>query len=406
MAKAPKTKKVVIFDWKGQNHNGVRESGEIEATTLKEARGLIQKRGIKLKKIRKQSHPIFGGDSVKNRDVVVLSRQLATMVEGGIPIAQALSVVGQSSDNRAVKILLAKMRMNVEEGEDLTSTLRKHPKHFNSLYVGLVNVGEESGTLGPMLGRIAAYLEKAEAMRRKIKSALMYPVIVMSVGLIIVAGLLIFIIPQFQSLFESNNAELPLLTSIVITASETLQEHWLLVAILIFMSNISSKYFYKKSFSFKHLVDRLMLKVPVFGPLVRKSILVRVTRTVAIMFRAGIPMVETLGVIAPASGNEVFRRALSQVQNDIATGQPLESSLREAKQFPSMILQMVRTGEETGEMDSMLDKVAEFYEDEVDNTISGISALVEPIMVVVLGILIGIVVVAMYLPIFKLGDVF
>ncbi len=406
MARADQKKKIATYEWQGLNHNGVRESGEVDADNIKRARQIIQNNGIRIKRLKKQSVPLFGTSSVKNRDIVVLSRQLATMVEGGIPIAQALSVVGQSSDNRAVKSLLSHMRLKVEEGDDLTSTLRQHPKHFNSLFVGLVNVGEESGTLGPMLGRIATYMEKAEAIRRKIKSALMYPVIVLIIGMIIVAGLLIYIIPQFQQLFESNNAELPALTSAVIGVSELLQKHWLIVLIGLFLFVLLFSSSYKKSISFRHLVDKLLLKIPAFGPLIRKGVLVRITRTIAIMFRAGIPMVETLGIVAPASGNEVFSRALSQVQNDIATGQPLESSLRQTKQFPSMVLQMVRTGEETGEMDTMLDKVAEFYEDEVDNTIAGISALVEPIMVVILGGLIGVVVVAMYLPIFNLGGVF
>ncbi len=406
MARQNNKLRLIAFEWKGMNREGIRESGEVDARSLRHARSLVQKQGIKIIKIKKQPKPLFGRGGIKNRDIVILSRQLATMIEGGIPIAQALSVVGQSSDNRSVKSLLAKMRLKVEEGADLTSVMRSHPKQFNSLYVGLINVGEQSGTLGTMLGRIASYLEKAEAIRRKVKSALMYPVIVLLVGLLIVVGLLIYIIPQFQNLFAENNAELPALTKSVITASQGLQDHWPMILSASVVTVLLMHFSYTRSQKFKYLADKLLLKIPAFGPLIRKSILVRITRTIAIMFRAGIPMVETLGIVAPASGNEVYSRALNQVQNDIATGQPLESSLRESKVFPSMVLQMVRTGEETGEMDSMLDKVAEFYEDEVDNTIAGISALIEPIMIVILGGLIGLVVVAMYLPIFSLGNVF
>lgn len=406
MANAAKRERTITFEWKGTNHSGIREIGEVDANSLKHARQLVKNKGIKIQKVRRQAKPLFGTGGVKNRDIVILSRQLATMVEAGMPIAQSLSVVGQSSDNKAVKSLLSRMRLKVEEGADLTAVLRQHPKHFNSLYVGLVHVGEESGTLGPMLGRIATYMEKAEAIRRKIKSALIYPVIVLIIGLIIVTGLLIYIIPPFKDLFEANNAELPALTGAVVGASNGLRDNWPVAlggGVLVYFVFTS---LYKRTLYFRHLVDKLLLKVPAFGSLVRKGILVRITRTIAIMFRAGIPMVETLGIVAPASGNEVFSRALSQVQNDIATGQPLESSLRESKQFPSMVIQMVRTGEETGEMDSMLNKVADFYEDEVDNTVAGISALVEPVMVVILGGLIGVVVIAMYLPIFNLGNVF
>lgn len=405
MAKKKKVKQSITFQWHGLSSDGVKRNGEIDATSLKVARRSVQNDGIRIKKIKKRAEPLFGS-SIKVKDIVIISRQLATMIDGGIPVSQCLSVVGQSSDNPAVKSLLTKMRLRIEEGSNLTSTLRQHPEHFNSLYVGLVNVGEESGTLGLMLGKVAAYMEKAESIRGKIKSALMYPVIVMIFGLLIVTGLLLYVIPQFQKLFEENGAELPALTAAVVTASEVLQNHWLIVFASAGFTVFLIKMSYKRSAGFRYKMDKLILNLPVFGDLIRKGVIVKVTRTVAIMFRSGIPMVEILGVIAPVSGNAVFTRALSEVQNKIATGQPLEPALKESKEFPSMVLQMVRTGEETGEMDAMLDKAADFYEDEVDNTIAGISTLIEPLMIVILGGIIGVVIIAMYLPIFSLGEVF
>ncbi|MEE9447683.1 MAG: type II secretion system F family protein [Arenicellales bacterium] len=406
MAKAQTKVKLHNFIWSGTNHKGVKDNGEIEAASIRLARMLLRQKGINVKKVRKEAKPLFGGPKVTNRDIVVLTRQLATMVEGGIPIAQSITAVAQSSENPAVRKLLSNMRRRVDSGENLTSTLKHHPKHFNQLYIGLVTVGEESGTLGPMLIRIAAYLEKSEALRRKIKSAMMYPVIVFGLGMLIAAGLLIFIIPQFQTLFNDFGAELPALTKYVIKASEFVQAQWffILAGMVIFFYVYRS--LYRSSEAVLYATDKMVLKIPVFGPLIRKSVLARISRTIAIMFRAGIPLVETLGTIAPAAGNYIYTKGLAQVRTDISTGQPLESSMRDTKLFPSMVLQMVRTGEETGEMDSMLDKAADYYEDEVDNTVDSISSLVEPMLVVVLGIMIGTVVIAMYLPIFNLGSVF
>ena len=406
MAIAKTRDKLHNYLWRGTNHKGHKESGEIEAASPRLARMLLRQKGYTVKKLKREATPLIGGRKVSNRDIVVITRQLATMVEGGIPIAQTITAVGNSSDNPAVKKLLSKLRHRVETGENFTSVLRHHPKHFNPLYVGLVNVGEESGTLGPMLKRIAHYLEKQEALKRKVISALMYPVIVFIIGLLILTGLLLFIIPKFQDLFNNFGAELPALTRNVIGASDYVQAHWFIIFVSIGVGIFVYRQFYRRSLSVKAFTDRMILKIPVFGELIRKSVLARVSRTIAIMFRAGIPMVETLATIAPAAGNYTYTSALNQVRTDISTGQPLELSMRETKVFPSMVLQMVQTGEETGEMDSMLDRAADYYEDEVDNTVASISSLVEPILVVVLGVMIGTVVVAMYLPVFQLGTVF
>lgn len=407
-AKPKKPGKNVLHNylWKGINHRGAKENGEIEAVSINLARLLLRQRGLKITSVRKEPKSLFSGDKVKANDIVIISRQLATLVEGGIPIAQSLTAVGQSSDKNSVKKLLSVLRRRVDSGVDLTTALRDHPQHFNKLYIALVHVGEQSGTLGPMLKRIATYLEKAEALRRKVVSALTYPVIVMVLGISIAAGLLIFVIPQFQEVFDNFGAELPALTRWVIGASEGLQSNIVEIMIGYVVFHLAFRAAYRRNARVHLLTDRFILRLPVFGKLIRKSILARIARTIAIMFHAGIPMVETLATIAPAAGNQVYTNALNEVRTQVSTGLPLEASLRGTGVFPSMILQMVRTGEETGEMDSMLNRAADFYEDEVDAMVSAISSLIEPMLVVVLGAMIGVVVVAMYLPIFQLASVF
>lgn len=394
------------YTWKGLDYKGIKDEGIIDATSARLARMLLQRRGIKVTNLKKETTSLFGGKKIKVRDVSVFTRQLSTLIEGGIPLAQALSSVGESSDNTAVKKLLRILRTRVESGDDLTTAMRGYPKQFDPLYIGLVNVGEHSGTLGLMLRRIASYLEKSAALKRKVISALMYPVIVFFVGMFIVAGLLIFIIPKFQDLFASVGSDLPALTQAVVSLSEFIHANWLFILFIIVLSVILFRQLYRRLPTVHLLVDRIVLNIPVFGELIRKSILSRVARTIAIMFRAGIPMVRTLGTIAPAAGNMLYTRTLEQVRTDVSTGEPLAAALRNSGQFPNLILQMVKTGEETGEMDNMLDRAADYYEEEVDNSVSIISSLVEPIMVVILGALIGIVVIAMYLPIFKLGSAF
>jgi type IV pilus assembly protein PilC len=401
-----KPNKLHNYRWKGTNHRGAKERGEIEAASPKAARLILRQRGLKVTSVRKDSQSLFARDKVKPNDIVIATRQLATLVEGGIPIAQSITAVGQSSDKTSVKKLLGSMRKRVDEGVTLSTSIRDHPKHFNSLYLALVNVGEEAGMLGPMLRRIATYLEKAEALRRKVISALTYPIIVLFLGVSIAVGLLIFVIPQFQDIFNNFGAELPALTRHVIALSEFLQNNVLKLLAGAIASYFIYRTLYRRSERVHLFTDRLILRIPVFGSLIRKSILARISRTISIMFRAGIPMVETLGTIAPAAGNLVYTNALNDVRKMVSTGQPFEASLRNTGVFPSMVLQMVRTGEETGEMDSMLDRAADFYEDEVDAIVAAISSLVEPILIVVLGSLIGVVVVAMYLPIFHLASVF
>lgn len=406
MATKTKAEKLYTYNWRGTNVKGFKEHGQVEAASPKMARMQLRQRRIKVISVKKESQPLIGGHKVKNRDIVILTRQLATLVEGGIPIAESLTAVGNSSDNTAVTKLLRKIRARVETGDNLTTALRYHKEHFNALYVGLVGVGEDSGTLGPMLARIATYLEKAEALKGKVKSALTYPVIVTFLGTAIASGLLIFIIPQFEELFNNFGAELPALTRYVIRASEFMQAYWWLVLICIILYFYIHRYFYRTSLKVETATDKFFLKIPVFGELIRKGILAKIARTIAIMFRAGIPMVETLATVGPASGNQVYVQSLAKVRSEVSTGQPLETSLRETKVFPAMILQMVKTGEETGELDAMLDRAADFYEDEVDNMVAAISSLVEPLLVVVLGVMIGTVVIAMYLPIFNLASVF
>ena len=407
MAKAKSKKNEPIsFTWSGLDKGRKKASGEIEATNIQAARLLLRRQGIKVKKLRKTSSGLSFGQTVKVKDIVFTTRQLATMIEAGIPVAQSLRGIATGHDNPAVKSLLNRIRGDIEAGTNLSVSLKKHPQHFNRLYTSLVSVGEESGTLDNLMNNIAGYLEKMENIKSKVKSALFYPALVIIVAIVIVAVLLIVVIPEFETLFSDFGADLPSLTKWVVSLSHSLQERWYIYLGGAMVAGFLFTYSYKRSTKMQHFLDRLILRFPIFGPIIRKAVLARIARTLAIMFGAGIPLVDALETVANAAGNRVYRDGILHVRREVSTGRTLENSMAETKLFPGMMLQMVATGEEAGELETMLGKVADFFENEVDNAVAVISSLIEPLLIIVLGIIVGTIVIAMYLPIFKLGAVF
>jgi type IV pilus assembly protein PilC len=407
MAKTKEKSKPSTFVWNGIDKGNRKASGEIEAVNLQIAKLLLRRQGIRVKKIRKRSKSLFSlGKTVKVKDIVFFTRQLATMMEAGIPIATSLRGISVGHENAAVKTLLSSIREDVEAGTNLSSTLKKHPGHFNRLYTSLISVGEESGTLDVLMNKIASYLEKMEAIKAKIRSAMFYPALVIIVAVVIVSILLIVVIPEFESLFSDYGSDLPSLTQWVVDLSHTFQQYWFWIFLGLMVFSTFLVFSYKRSTKMQHTLDRIILHIPVFGPIIRKAIIARVSRTLATMFGAGIPLVDALETVAKAAGNRVYTRGLLEVRRDVSTGRNLEGSMSDTGLFPGMMLQMVSTGEEAGELERMLDKVAEFFENEVDNAIAIIASLVEPFLIIILGIIVGTIVIAMYLPIFKLGAVF
>lgn len=407
MAKAKSKAAPSVFSWSGIDKANRKASGELEAQNIQAAKMLLRRQGVRIKKIRKQAKPLFSfGNTVKVKDIVFLTRQIATMIEAGIPIAQTLRGISLGHENAGVKKLLGSIRSDVEAGTNLSTSLRKHPQHFNRLYTSLVTVGEQSGTLDRLMNKIASYLEKIEEIKGKVKSALFYPALVIIVAIVIVAILLIVVIPEFETLFSDFGADLPSLTKWVVNLSHSVQQYWVIYLLSTMVIGTALVFAYKRSSKMQHTMDRLILRVPVFGTIVRKSIIARVARTLATMFGAGIPLVDSLETVASAAGNGVYREGLLKIRRDVSTGRSLEGSMTDTGLFPGMVLQMVATGEESGELEVMLDKVADFFESEVDNAVAVISSLVEPFLIIILGVIVGTIVIAMYLPIFKLGAVF
>lgn len=404
---ATATKKEPVFDWTATDKNRRKKTGEIAAPNLQIAKLLLRQQGLEVKKIRKQSNVGFSlGNRVKTKDIVFATRQMATMIEAGIPIAQSMQGIAQGHNKRAVTELLNEIRHDVESGATLSSALRKHPKHFNRLYTSLVAVGEESGTLDELMENIATYLEKIEGIKSKIRAALFYPAMVIIVAIVVVVLLLIVVIPVFEDLFKGFGADLPTLTQWVVNVSHSVQDHWVMMLLITMLTVTFLTFSYKRSEKAQLSLDRLILRIPIFGPILRKAIIARISRTLATMFGAGVPIIDSLQTVAEASGNRLYGEALGKIREEVATGRTLEATMSEAGLFPGMVLQMVRTGEETGKLELMLNKVADFYESEVDNAVATISSLIEPMLIVFLGVVVGIIVVAMYLPIFKMAAVF
>lgn len=395
--------KEFVFEWEGKDRNGKQVRGETRASGENQVQASLRRQGVLPTKIKKRR--MRSGRSIKPKDIAIFTRQLATMMKAGVPLLQSFDIVGRGNPNASVTKLLNDVRMDVETGTSLSAAFRKHPMYFDNLYCNLVEAGEAAGILEALLDRLAVYMEKTEAIKSKIKSALMYPISVVVVAFVVVAVIMIFVIPAFKSVFSSFGADLPAPTLFVIAISEFFVAYWW----LIFGGIGGGLYFFiqawKRNEKVQRFMDRLMLKMPVFGALVEKSSIARWTRTLSTMFAAGVPLVEALDSVGGASGNSVYQMATERIQQEVSTGTSLTAAMTNANLFPSMVLQMCAIGEESGSIDHMLGKAADFYEAEVDDMVAGLSSLMEPIIIVFLGTLIGGIVVSMYLPIFKLGQV-
>jgi type IV pilus assembly protein PilC len=395
--------KDAVFEWEGKDRNGKQVRGEIRAAGENQVKASLRRQGVTPTKIKKRR--MSAGKSIKAKDLAIFTRQLATMMKAGVPLLQAFDIVGRGNPNPRVTKLLNDIRSDVETGTSLNVAFRKFPLYFDALYCNLVEAGESAGILDQLLDRLAVYMEKTEAIKSKIKSALMYPITVLIVAFVVVAVIMIFVIPSFKQVFTSFGGELPMPTLVVIAMSEFFIKYWY----LIFGGLGGGVYFFleswKRNKKMQMVMDRVMLKLPVFGILVEKSCIARWTRTLSTMFAAGVPLVEALDSVGGASGNSVFESATLKIQQEVSTGTALTAAMTNANLFPSMVLQMCAIGEESGSIDHMLGKAADFYEAEVDDMVAGISSLMEPIIIVILGTVIGGIVVAMYLPIFKLGAV-
>lgn len=396
-------RKDAVYEWEGKDRNGKQVRGELRAAGENQIKASLRRQGITPTKIKKRR--MSAGRPIKPKDLAIFTRQLATMMKAGVPLLQAFDIVGRGNPNPSVTKLLNDIRMDVETGTSLNAAFRKYPLYFDNLYCNLVEAGEAAGILDQLLDRLAVYMEKTEAIKSKIKSALMYPISVLIVAFVVVAVIMIFVIPSFKSVFSSFGGELPAPTQIVIAMSEFFVQYWY----LIFGGLGGGFYFFmqawKRDKRVQVFMDRLLLKLPIFGVLVEKSCIARWTRTLSTMFAAGVPLVEALDSVGGAAGNNVFETATLKIQQEVSTGTALTAAMTNANLFPSMVLQMCAIGEESGSIDHMLGKAADFYESEVDDMVAGISSLMEPIIIVVLGTVIGGIVVAMYLPIFKLGQV-
>jgi type IV pilus assembly protein PilC len=346
-----------------------------------------------------------GGGSIKQKDIAVFTRQLATMMKAGVPLLQAFDIVARGSTNPKLTRLLNDIRQDVETGTSLSAAFRKHPLYFDALYCNLVEAGEAGGILEQLLDRLALYQEKTMALKNKIKSALTYPIAVLAVAFIVLCVIMIFVIPAFKDVFKSFGADLPAPTLMVIAMSEFFVKFWWLIFGILIGGGFFFLQSWKRSEKMQKTMDRLLLRIPVFGELINKSVIARWTRTLSTMFAAGVPLVEALDSVGGASGNQVYVMATEQIQKDVSTGSSLTTSMQSTGVFPTMVLQMAAIGEESGSLDHMLGKAAEFYEDEVDEMVKALSSLMEPFIIVILGVLIGGIVVSMYLPIFKLGSV-
>jgi type IV pilus assembly protein PilC len=403
---ADKAIKTSIFSWEGTDRKGAKVKGELGGQSPALVKAQLRKQGINPTKVRKKSASIFSaGKKIKPMDIALFTRQMATMMKAGVPLLSSFDIIGEGFDNPNMRKLVDELKQEVAAGNSFASSLRKKPEYFDDLYCNLVDAGEQSGALETLLDRVATYKEKTEALKAKIKKAMNYPIAVIVVAIIVSAILLIKVVPQFQSVFANFGAELPAFTVMVIGISEALQEWWFIVLIALFGIAVAFKEAHKRSEKFRDWLDKNVLKLPIVGDIIYKSSVARYARTLATTFSAGVPLVDALDSVAGATGNSVFRNAVMKVKQDVSTGMQLNFSMRTTGTFPAMALQMTAIGEESGALDEMLDKVATFYEQEVDNMVDSLTSLMEPMIMAVLGVLVGGLIIAMYLPIFQLGSV-
>lgn len=407
MAKDIHANVMIQYQWEGLNRAGQKTQGVIDARSLPIAKAELRKQGIITKSIYKKRKKLWDrkNKKISAQDITFFSRQMATMIQAGIPLILSFDIVAKGLTNQRMKDLLDAIKKDVETGTTFASALKKFPQYFNDLFCNLIDAGEKSGSLDIMLDKVATYKEKIETIKKKIKKALTYPMAVMVVAFLVTAGLLIFVVPQFQSLFSSFGANLPALTQGVISLSNFFQAYWYLIFGAIGGCVYAFTYFKNHSAHFAQTIDRYLLRMPIIGPILEKAAIARFTRTLSITFAAGLPLVDALKSVAGATGNILYVQATDKIREDVSSGQTLQLAMERTNLFPGMVVQMIAIGEESGTLEKMLGKVADFYEEAVDNAVDSLSSLLEPIIMSILGVLVGGLVVAMYLPIFKLGSV-
>jgi type IV pilus assembly protein PilC len=398
---------LVWFVWEGTDQRGGRTQGELSARTELVARAELRRQGIRVVKIRKKPLALFGvrQKKITTKDIAIFSRQLATMLSSGVPLVQAFEIVGRGHENPSMQDLLLKIKSDIEGGIPLAEALGRHPLYFDDLFCNLVQAGEQAGVLETLLHKIAEYKEKTESIKAKIKKALTYPAAVIVVAVVVTAILLIFVVPQFEELFKGFGADLPAFTRMVVDLSKFVQAWWYVVLGVVIAVVYVLVQRRKRSEKFNQMIDRVALEVPVVGEIIHKAAIARFARTLATMSMAGVPLVEALESVSGATGNFVYANAVLQMREGVSSGSQLQQSMRQTGLFPNMVVQMVAIGEEAGSLDNMLAKVADFYEEEVNNAVDSLSSLIEPMIMAILGVVVGGLVVAMYLPIFKLGSV-
>ncbi|HMI38252.1 MAG TPA: type II secretion system F family protein [Steroidobacteraceae bacterium] len=395
----------VPFNWEGRDRKGQKVKGRTVAQSEQAVRGELRRQGIAATRVRKQSARAGRGGKVNAGDIAIFSRQLATMLGAGIPLVQAFEIIGAGHDKPSMQRLLMEIKSDIEGGTSLHEALGKHPLYFDDLYVNLTEAGEQAGALESLLDKIATYKEKTEAIKKKVKKALFYPAAVLAVAFIVTLILLIFVIPQFESLFKGFGADLPAFTQAVIDLSRFVQNNGIYIGVVIGIGVYTFIYFHKRSRKLREFLDRALLNFPIIGPILNKAAIARFARTLSTMFSAGVPLVEALESVAGATGNIVYETAVMKMRDEVATGQRLQRAMENTGLFPNMVVQMIAVGEESGSLDTMSGKVASFYEEDVDNAVDSMSSLLEPLIMAILGVLVGGLVIAMYLPIFKLGAV-
>ncbi len=408
MSKSQETKNLDTFQWIGVNARGKKLEGELTGSSIALIKAQLRKQGITPSKVKRKPKPLFGIKSVQKitpKDIALITRQIATMLMAGVPLIQSIELIASGAKNKSVAKLMDEVGDEVKAGVPLSQALRKHPRYFDDLYCDLVASGEQSGALDKIFDRVAIYKEKAEALKSKIKKAMFYPISVIVIAVIVTSILLIFVVPQFQDIFSGFGAELPSFTLMVIGISEFLQEYWWIILIAFVAFGYAFKEALIRSKKFRDANDRAILKLPVIGMILNKAAVARYARTLSTTFAAGVPLVDALDSAAGASGNAVYRYAILEIKAEVSSGNLMNWAMKNAKIFPDMVVQMVAIGEESGSLDGMLAKVATIYEQEVDDAVDGLSSLLEPLIMAVLGVLVGGLIVAMYLPIFQLGSV-
>lgn len=404
MAKKPVEK--IAFTYQGTNRQGKKVKGEIFALSEILAKGELRKQGINPIRVKKKPKPLFGGQAkIKPADIAIFSRQMATMMKSGVPLVQSFDIIGTGHENQAMQKMILEIKADVESGSTFANALKKFPLYFDDLFVNLINAGEQSGALETMMDKLATYKEKTEALKAKVKKAMTYPISVLVIAFVVTTVLLIFVVPQFQDVFSNFGAELPAPTLFVIALSEAMQANWWMFIVAIGALAWGYKHMHAKSADFRKLVDKTTLRIPIVGEIATKSAIARYARTLETMSVAGVPLVEAMESVAGATGNILYQEASLEIQKEVSGGTQLQTAMKTTGLFPNMVLQMVSIGEEAGSLDAMLSKVADFYEAEVDNLVDNLTTLMEPIIMSVLGILVGGLIVAMYLPIFQLGAV-